>query len=364
MGEEIVVRRERPKGTRAVERDRHEIGDRIASVLRALAHRDQPVPPGVDDHVGEAHGAAAFGGQRQRPPVGRRPVEAPDALVTIVDRDDDVAPDHEGAAAILVHAGAQIEGRRRHLVDRPVRRAAHQRLPPALGRPALLPEDPAAVDPGKGQAALTGGDEIRADARGPARIGQRAQRCSPRSFAFSGSRRYDVPAPHAKPCAPGPGGVETWSRTPDDRREERRDVNQVGNLLLLPGDGIGPEVMDEVRKVVRWLGDRRGLAFECEEDLVGGCALDDHGAPVSDAAVARALAADAVLFGAVGMPKHDANPFHLKPEQGLLRLRKEMQLFANLRPAMVMPALAEASSLKTELVEGLDILILRELTGG
>lgn len=141
-------------------------------------------------------------------------------------------------------------------------------------------------------------------------------------------------------------------------------MNQVGNLLLLPGDGIGPEVMDEVRKVVRWLGDRRGLAFECEEDLVGGCALDDHGAPVSDAAVARALAADAVLFGAVGMPKHDANPFHLKPEQGLLRLRKEMQLFANLRPAMVMPALAEASSLKTELVEGLDILILRELTGG
>ena len=141
-------------------------------------------------------------------------------------------------------------------------------------------------------------------------------------------------------------------------------MNQVGNLLLLPGDGIGPEVMGEARKVVAWLGDRMGLGFECEEDLVGGCALDAHGKPVSDEAIALAKDADAVLFGAVGVAKHDTNPFHLKPEQGLLRLRKELDLFANLRPAMVFPALAEASTLKTELVEGLDIMILRELTGG
>ena len=141
-------------------------------------------------------------------------------------------------------------------------------------------------------------------------------------------------------------------------------MNQVGNLLLLPGDGIGPEVMGEVRKLIAWMGDRRGLKFECEEDLVGGCALDDHGKPISDAAVKLAQEADAVVFGAVGVARHDNNEFHLKPEQGLLRLRKELDLFANLRPAMVFPALAEASSLKTELVEGLDILILRELTGG
>lgn len=141
-------------------------------------------------------------------------------------------------------------------------------------------------------------------------------------------------------------------------------MNQVGNLLLLPGDGIGPEVMGEVRSLIGWLGDRKGLRFECEEDLVGGAALDDHGLPISDAAIDLAQEADAVVFGAVGMPKHDANDFHLKPEQGLLRLRKDLELFANLRPAIVFPALAEASTLKTELVEGLDILILRELTGG
>lgn len=141
-------------------------------------------------------------------------------------------------------------------------------------------------------------------------------------------------------------------------------MNQVGNLLLLPGDGIGPEVMSEVRRLIDWIGDRKGMKFECEEDLVGGSALDAHGKPVSDATVKLAQDADAVIFGAVGVHKYDANPFHLKPEQGLLRLRKELDLFANLRPAMVFPALAEASSLKPELVEGLDILILRELTGG
>jgi 3-isopropylmalate dehydrogenase len=138
----------------------------------------------------------------------------------------------------------------------------------------------------------------------------------------------------------------------------------IAKLLLLPGDGIGPEVMGEVQRVLGWLGERRGLRFETESDLVGGAALEAHGVPLTDATLAAAQGADAVLFGAVGGPQWDRNPFHLKPEQGLLRLRKELGLFANLRPAICFAALADASSLKRELVEGLDIMILRELTGG
>ena len=139
---------------------------------------------------------------------------------------------------------------------------------------------------------------------------------------------------------------------------------RLGKLLLLPGDGIGPEVMAEVKKLLGWLAEHEGTTFAVEEDLVGGAALDAHGSPIADSTMEKAKAADAVIFGAVGATKHDANPFHLKPEQGLLRLRKDLGLFANLRPAMVFPALADASSLKPDLVDGLDILILRELTGG
>lgn len=138
---------------------------------------------------------------------------------------------------------------------------------------------------------------------------------------------------------------------------------QIGRILFLPGDGIGPEVMTEVRRVIGWLG-RRGLDFEVEEDLVGGAAYDAHGTPLTDATLAKALEIGTVMFGAVGGPRYDDLPFAQKPERGLLRLRKEMDLFANLRPAIVFPALAEASSLKRELVDGLDLLILRELTGG
>jgi 3-isopropylmalate dehydrogenase len=135
-------------------------------------------------------------------------------------------------------------------------------------------------------------------------------------------------------------------------------------LLLLPGDGIGPEVMGEVQKLVRWF-DKRGLAsFSTETDLVGGAAYDAHGLAITDAAMARAEQADAVLFGAVGGPKWDKVPYDVRPEAGLLRLRKDLGLFANLRPAICYPALAEASSLKREVVEGLDIVIVRELTGG
>jgi 3-isopropylmalate dehydrogenase len=134
-------------------------------------------------------------------------------------------------------------------------------------------------------------------------------------------------------------------------------------LLLLPGDGIGPEVMREVEKLVTWFR-RRGVGFETETDLVGGSAYDAHGQAISEDAMARAKAADAVLFGAVGGPKWDAVPYAVRPEAGLLRLRKDLGLFANLRPAICYPALADASSLKREVVEGLDIMIVRELTGG
>ena len=134
-------------------------------------------------------------------------------------------------------------------------------------------------------------------------------------------------------------------------------------LLLLPGDGIGPEVMREVEKIVDWFR-RRGVGFETETDLVGGSAYDAHGAAISEAAMGRAREADAVLFGAVGGPKWDGVPYEVRPEAGLLRLRKDLGLFANLRPAICYPALADASSLKREIVEGLDIVIVRELTGG
>jgi 3-isopropylmalate dehydrogenase len=135
-------------------------------------------------------------------------------------------------------------------------------------------------------------------------------------------------------------------------------------LLLFPGDGIGPEVMAEVEKVTAFFT-RSGLArFEIDKGLVGGGAYDAHGKAISDADVARAEAADAVLLAAVGGPKWDGVPYDVRPEAGLLRLRKDLQLFANLRPAICYPALADASSLKRELVEGLDIMIVRELTGG
>ena len=136
------------------------------------------------------------------------------------------------------------------------------------------------------------------------------------------------------------------------------------NLLLLAGDGIGPEVMGEVKRIIDWLNARGGAQFTVEEDLVGGCAYDAHGQAVSDATVEKALAADAVILGAVGGPKWDGVAYDVRPEAGLLRLRKDLGLFANLRPAMCFDALADASSLKRELVEGLDIMIVRELTGG
>jgi len=135
-------------------------------------------------------------------------------------------------------------------------------------------------------------------------------------------------------------------------------------LLLLPGDGIGPEVMAEVKKLIAWMN-ANGLAqFETQEALVGGACYDAHKVAIEDATMAAAHATDAVIFGAVGGPKWDPVPYDARPEAGLLRLRKELGLFANIRPAICYPALADSSSLKREVVYGLDIIILRELTGG
>tara|TARA_Y100000588_G_C14262606_1_gene928315 strand:+ start:1375 stop:2487 length:1113 start_codon:yes stop_codon:yes gene_type:complete len=135
-------------------------------------------------------------------------------------------------------------------------------------------------------------------------------------------------------------------------------------LLVLPGDGIGPEVVGQVLRVVEWLARKRSVSFDLQEGLVGGASYEVHGTPLTDEILADAVEADAVLFGSVGGPQYDDLDFELKPERGLLRLRKEMDLFANLRPAMVFDAMVDASTLKKEVIEGLDVLILRELTGG
>jgi len=135
-------------------------------------------------------------------------------------------------------------------------------------------------------------------------------------------------------------------------------------LLLLPGDGIGPEVMAEGKKLIAWMNGHGMGSFECEEELVGGVCYDTHGVAIRDETMAKAHAADAVIFGAVGGPKWDKVTYEARPEAGLLRLRKELGLFANIRPAICYPALADSSSLKREVVDGLDIIILRELTGG
>ena len=135
-------------------------------------------------------------------------------------------------------------------------------------------------------------------------------------------------------------------------------------LLMLAGDGIGPEVMNATETVINALSQKTGFKINIEHDLVGGISIDTHGVPVTDAVIEKAKAADAVLLGAVGGYKWDNLPTQVRPEKGLLRLRKDLDLFANLRPAFVFPSLVGASSLKPELVSGLDILIVRELTSG
>jgi 3-isopropylmalate dehydrogenase len=136
------------------------------------------------------------------------------------------------------------------------------------------------------------------------------------------------------------------------------------SLLILPGDGIGPEVMNETRRVIDWLARRRAVNFDISEDLVGGASIEARGTPILPETVARAKAADAVLFGSIGGPQWEKLPFDQRPELAILTLRKELDLFANLRPVQVFDALVDASTLKPEIVRGLDIMIVRESTGG
>ncbi len=135
-------------------------------------------------------------------------------------------------------------------------------------------------------------------------------------------------------------------------------------LLVLPGDGVGPEVMREVRRVIDWMDRRRRVTFDITEDLVGGACIDERGTPISDETIAAAKSADAVLFGSVGGPRWDKLGFDMRPELAILRLRKELDLFANLRPATVLEPLVDASTLKPDVVRGLDLMIVRESTGG
>lgn len=136
------------------------------------------------------------------------------------------------------------------------------------------------------------------------------------------------------------------------------------NLMILPGDGIGPEVMEEVKKIIAWLNKNARITIETQDGLIGGASIDKHGVPLSDATLAACRKADAILLGAVGGPQWDKVDYAIRPEAGLLKLRKELGLFANLRPALVFDALIDASTLKPDIIRGLDILIVRELTGG
>ena len=135
-------------------------------------------------------------------------------------------------------------------------------------------------------------------------------------------------------------------------------------LLILPGDGIGPEVMREVRRVIDWMDRRRMVSFDVSEDLVGGASIDARGTPITDEAMQKARDTDAILFGSVGGPKWDKLGFDMRPEIAILRLRKELDLFANLRPAIVLDPLVNASTLKPEVIRGLNLMIVRESTGG
>jgi len=135
-------------------------------------------------------------------------------------------------------------------------------------------------------------------------------------------------------------------------------------ILLLPGDGVGPEVISEVKKIIDWFNKKKSLDFQVDQDLIGGSSYEKHKNPITDEVFYKALEAEAVILGAVGGPKWDNLEFSKRPERALLKLRKELKLFANLRPAICFKQLVDASSLKPEIVSGLDIMIVRELTGG
>ncbi len=141
-------------------------------------------------------------------------------------------------------------------------------------------------------------------------------------------------------------------------------MSEARKIVILPGDGIGPEIIAEGEKVLQVVNDKYNLGLATQTCLFGGAAYDEHGTPLPDATLEACRQASAILLGAIGGPKYEAAPRELRPERGLLGLRAELKLFANLRPALLYPELADASSLKHELVAGLDLMILRELTGG
>lgn len=138
----------------------------------------------------------------------------------------------------------------------------------------------------------------------------------------------------------------------------------VKNILLIEGDGIGPEVVAEAKRILDFFSTNTDKKFTIDYALLGGIAYDKTGTPFPDATLVKAKKSDAILLGAVGGPKWEELPYDVRPERGLLGIRKELELFANLRPAIVFDALVESSSLKAEIVSGLDIMIVRELTGG
>ena len=167
----------------------------------------------------------------------------------------------------------------------------------------------------------------------------------------------------ARPGAPfcrGPGSPGSWRR----KRSKETSRLEKFSVLVLPGDGIGPEIVAEAVKVLKAVGARHGTEFSLTEALVGGASIDACGVPLTEDVLGRALAADAVLLGAVGGTKWESLDYSVRPERALLALRKELGLFANLRPARIYDALADASTLKREVVEGVDIMVIRELTGG
>ena len=136
-------------------------------------------------------------------------------------------------------------------------------------------------------------------------------------------------------------------------------------LMILPGDGVGPEVVSETLRVVDWLAKNKTVSFNIKEGLVGGASYDKYGTPLTDETLADSMDADAILFGAIGHPRFDNDPSaKVRPEQGLLKMRQKLGLFANVRPTFTFPSLLDKSPLKRERIEGTDLVFLRELTGG
>ena len=141
-------------------------------------------------------------------------------------------------------------------------------------------------------------------------------------------------------------------------------MNKELSIVALPGDGIGNEIFNEARKVLNWINNNSRYKLNITEELIGGSSIDESGEPLTNNVLEKLRVTDAILLGAVGGPKWEGLEFDKRPERGLLKIRKELDLFANFRPAIVFDSLASSSSLKPEIINGLDLMIIRELTGG